>query len=275
MSKKLMSIIMLNWNRKHYSEQTLNRIVEATTIPHELILVDNGSEDGTREYLKGMENKTNAEKVTYVFNDKNLGVAGGRNSGLVVASGGYLVTIDDDILVPDRWDVLMAEACDKIPGLGITGVNVEPINFPIKKVNGVKVRPKQGNLGGACLCLPRRVFKRVGYYNYSSKDGGNLYGHEDSLMYYRLGHLGLISAYIVPHGVHLDTDQDKAYRAAKNEAHKKGSIQLNCMSAYLKKMRKTGDVYVSFDPDYEPPDKDIFTNKLIVGDRDGKTKNNT
>lgn len=260
MSNKLMSIVVLNWNRLHYTKQTVERIIEVTTIPHELILVDNNSyeESGVRQYLKSLDGKTNAEKVTYVFNDKNLGVAGGRNSGLVHATGDYLVTIDDDVFVPNKWDILMAEACDKIPKLGITGVNVEPAKYPARVYNGANVRPKSGNLGGACLCIPRRVFKSIGYYNYFST-----YGHEDCAMYYRLAHLGLMSAYIVPRGKHLDTDADKAYRKAKNDAHKRGSLQLQELSKYLKYMRSTGDVYVSFDPDCEPTDLKIFTNELI------------
>lgn len=255
-----MSIVVLNWNRLHYTKQTVERIIEATTIPHELIFVDNNSyeESGVRQYLKSLEDKTNAEKITYVFNDKNLGVAGGRNSGLVHATGDYLVTIDDDVWVPDSWDKLMAEACDKIPGLGITGVNVEPSNYAVKTISDVSIRPKNGNLGGACLCIPRRVFKRVGYYNYFST-----YGHEDCAMFYRLRQINLMSAYIVPRGKHLDVDADKAYRAAKNDAHKKGSIQLQELSKYLQYMRSTGDVHVSFDPNFEPTDLKIFTNDLI------------
>jgi len=175
MTNKLMSIVVLSWNRLHYTRQTIEQIIKVTTIPHEFVFVDNGSVDGTREYLKSLENKTNAEKVTYVFNDKNLGVAGGRNSGLVHASGDYLLTIDDDVLVPDNWDRDIVAACDKVPKLGITGVNVEPFKFPVKEINGVRIRPKNGNLGGACLCLPRRVFKRVGYYNTFGQ-----YAHEDN-----------------------------------------------------------------------------------------------
>lgn len=259
---KLMSVVMLNWNRLHYSKQTLERIIQASTMPIELIIVDNNSmpESGVRDYFNSI--KADLEKrfvkVIYVFNDKNLGVAGGRNSGLVHATGEYLVTIDDDVLVPDKWDVSMAEACDKIPGLGITGVNVEPNKYPSKVINGINVAPKNGNLGGACLCLPRRVFNRVGYYNYFST-----YGHEDCAMYYRLVKIGLASAYIVPRGKHLDVDADKAYRAAKNDAHKRGSVQLGELSKYLKYMRGSGDVYVSFDPNFEPADQKIFTNDLI------------
>lgn len=258
----LMSVVILNWNRLKYTKVTLERIIEASTIPMEIILVDNNSmeESGVRRYLLEMKDALEKKfiKVIYVFNDKNLGVAGGRNSGLVEASGDYLVTIDDDVWVPDNWDTLMAEACDKIPGLGITGVNVEPIKFPVKNINGVDVRPKQGNLGGACLCLPRRVFKRVGYYNYF-----NTYGMEDCAMYYRLTQMKLLSAYIVPKGKHLDTDSDKEYRKAKDKAQSKGSPQMSELSKYLKYMRSTGDTFVPFDPNYEPEDINIFTNDLI------------
>lgn len=248
MTDKLMSIVMLSWNRLHYSKQTLECIIKKTTIPHELIFVDNGSQDGTREYLKSMEHKTNAERVIYQFNDKNLGVAGGRNSGLVNAKGDYLVTIDDDVLVPDKWDILLSTACDKIPKLGITGVNVEPTKYQVREINGVRIRPKTiGNLGGACLCLPRRVFNRVGYYRVYGQ-----YGLEDSDMYVRLNKLGLMSAYIEPKGVHLDEDKDKVYRKVKNRAHLKGSSQLKAFAAAKIQYERTGSVYVpwsGYDPD--------------------------
>ncbi|MFA5023421.1 MAG: glycosyltransferase [Patescibacteria group bacterium] len=263
MSEKLLSIIILNWNRKHYSIQTIENLIKKTTLKHELILVDNNSsEPGLRDYLLEVKGNENTTKIQHVFNYKNLGVAGGRNSGLVKASGDYLMTIDDDIIVPDSYDKLFAEACDKIPKLGITGVCVEPDKYSDKIINGVRCRPKNGNLGGACLCLPRRVFEKVGFYNYFST-----YGHEDACMYYRLSYLGLISAYILPKGIHLDTDKDKAYRKEKNKAHQKGSSQLSALSRYLTNMRNTGNVFVTFDPNFEPCDQKIFTNDLILKDR--------
>lgn len=249
MSEKLMSIVILNWNRLHYTKQTLECLIKKTTIPHEFIFVDNGSEDGTREYLLDMKNKTNAERVIIQFNDKNLGVAGGRNSGLVHAQGDYLTTIDDDVLVPDNWDKHLALACDKIPKLGITGVNVEPIKYPVQEINGVKVRPKRnGNLGGACLCIPKRVFKRVGFYRVFGQ-----YGLEDSDYFVRLNHKGLLSAYIEPRGIHLDEDKDKVYRQIKNRAHMKKSEQLKAFAQAKVEYQKTGNVYVPYTP-YDPDD---------------------
>jgi len=260
---KLLSIVVLNWNRLHYTRQTIECLLKKTTVPHELILVDNNSTDesGIRNYLNQVSGNTNTKEIKLIFNNKNLGVAGGRNSGLSKATGDYLMTIDDDILVPDNYDIHFSKICDNIPKLGITGVNVEPIKYEVKEMNGIRFRPKNGNLGGACLCIPRRVFNTIGYYNYFST-----YGHEDAAMYYRLSTIGLISAYIEPRGVHLDNDSLIEYRAAKNKAHAKGSPQLSALSSYLKEMRATKNVYVPFNPDFNPADMKIFTNELISND---------
>jgi glycosyltransferase involved in cell wall biosynthesis len=252
----LLSIIVLNYRRLKYTRQTVECLLKKTTVPHELILVDNSAPQldnsplalETRAYLEGVVGNEHCVKVVKVFNEKNLGVAGGRNEGLRVAAGDYLLNIDDDVLVPDNYDRLLIEACDKIPKLGITGVNVEPVKYDLKNINGVNVRPKTvGNLGGAALCLPRRVFNRVGYYSAF----GN-YGLEDSLMYVRLKKLGLLSAYIEPRGVHLDTDAEKVYRAVKTRAQTKGSPQLKAFSQAKLEIEQTGNVYVpyvKFDPD--------------------------
>ena len=265
MAEKLMSIMVLNWNRKEYSSKTIENILQKTTVNHELILIDNNSteESGVRQYLSSVKGNTHTKEIKLVFNDRNFGVGGGRNMGLLRATGEYLCTIDDDVLVPDKWDLLIAEACDKIPKLGITGVNVEPIKFPVKIINGVKMRPKSSNLGGACLCLPRRVFKHVGFYM-----AENIYGMEDVEMRCRLDLAGLISAYIVPKGVHMDNDSLKEYRKVKNDAHARGSKQTSALSRFRRKLgeqfKKTGSLYVPFNPDnFKPVDEQVFTNELI------------
>lgn len=274
-SNKLMSIIVLSWNRLEYSKITIENIIKNTTVPHILVLVDNNSEKstGVRDYLHSItKQNTNAEDVIYVDNDKNLGVSNGRNSGINAVEQSkytqeYITTIDDDIVVPRMWDECMVKACDNIPKLGITGLNVEPFKYPVKVINGVRVRVKSaGNLGGATLCLPRRVFKRVGYYGFGR---GTLYGHEDSFMRYKMDMLGLISAYIEPQGVHLDKDKDKEYRKMKNNAHKKGSDQLKELSKAIREMKETGNIYTPYvdQNNYRPVDEKVFTNDLILKDR--------
>jgi GT2 family glycosyltransferase len=240
----MLSIIVLNYNRLHYTRQTIENLIAKTKVPHEFIFVDNGSIDGTREYLKSLEYKTNAVRVQYVFNEFNYGVAGGRNSGLLVAGGDYLMTIDDDILVPDNYDGYLIEACDKISGLGIVGVNVEKAKYkyPVVGVEGIQVRlKKKGNLGGACLCLPRRVFDRVGYF---APDF--VYGGEDCDMHIRLCMLGLLSVYIVPSGKHIDKKENKDYEMVKKYAHNPSSKSYQRVGTNEKKYKKTQSVYVPY-----------------------------
>lgn len=239
--KGLVSIIVLNYNRLEYTKKTISNLIDKTTVSHEFIFVDNGSVDGTREYLSSLEGKTNAQEVRCIFNPSNYGVAGGRNEGLLVANGEYLLTIDDDILVPDDYDTLVVQACDTIPDLGITGVSVERKNYPIKKLNGIEMQVKRGNLGGACLCMPRRVFEQVGYF---SPD--YVYGGEDCDMYSRMLRLKLISAYIIPKGIHMDENTNSNYVDLKKQAHKFGSKQFCRVGANLHQYKKTGEVYTPY-----------------------------
>lgn len=267
MSKNIMSIMVLSWNRLHYTKQTIERILQTTTTPNELILIDNNSteESGVRQYLRTVKGNAKTQNIKHVFNDRNFGVGGGRNTGLLVAEGDYLVNIDDDVWVPDRWDSLFKQACDKVSNLGITGVNVEPHKYPAKVINGVRLCSKAGNLGGACLCIPRRVFEKIGFYM-----AGSIYGMEDAEMKCRLDIVKLLSAYIEPRGKHLDADEMKEYRQLKNAAHIGGSIQRGALAQFRRNLidqhSKTGSVYVPFDPKtFSPVDEDIFTNDIIKG----------
>lgn len=264
-NKKHMSIIVLNWNRLEYTKATVERILEVTTVRHQLVFVDNNSleESGVRQYLDSVKGNRHTIDIVRQYNPTNMGVGGGRNMGLLKATGDYLVNIDDDVLVSAGWDKKLVEACDKVSRLGLTGVNVEPTNYPVKIFDGVRMRPKVGNLGGALLCMPRRVHKMLGFYM-----ADTIYGHEDSEMKIRLNMAGLRCAYVDDRAIHLDKDAEKAYRQEKNKAHTPGSKQLGAMARFRKRLReqheKTGSLYVPFDPNnFNPIDNQDFTNELI------------
>jgi len=247
----MLSIIVLNYNRLSLTKQTIENLIAKTSVKHEFIFVDNNSTDesGVKQYLKSLEHKTNAERVTCVFNKRNLGVAGGRNTGLRIARGDYLLTIDDDVLVPDYYDGYLIEACDKIPELGITGVCVEKLKrVATQEINGIKFRVKQGNLGGACLCMPRRVFNRVGYFRPDF-----VYGIEDVDMYLRLHTLRLKSLYIYPLGKHIDKRDNTKYEKLKRAAHKRSSSSFRKIGSNATTYKKTKQVYIPYkSPDINP-----------------------
>lgn len=67
----------------------------------EVVVVDNGSSDGTAGYLE--ELSAAEPRLKCVFNRQNRGYAGGNNDGIRAASGDYLVLLNNDTLVTPGW----------------------------------------------------------------------------------------------------------------------------------------------------------------------------
>lgn len=91
-----LSIIIITCNRKRMLTDCLNSIeqsVDDSPPDYEIIVVDNGSKDGTVEMLQ-----QDFPQVHVIANAKNLGVGPARNIGLSVSTGQYLFLLDDDTL---------------------------------------------------------------------------------------------------------------------------------------------------------------------------------
>ncbi len=89
-----LSIIVITWNELAKARRCLTSLVNRIDQQRdEVILVDNGSVDGTREMV-GAE----FPDVKYLGLNKNIGVGPARNRGIGIASGEYLMTLDNDTL---------------------------------------------------------------------------------------------------------------------------------------------------------------------------------
>lgn len=111
MNKKL-SIITLTYN--NLNETTIpfiKSLYEYTdTKLFELILVDNGSSDGTFEYLKRIE--TEKDNLTIIYNKENLGYSKGNNQGMKIAKGEFIALLNNDILLSPDWHIPLMEKLD-------------------------------------------------------------------------------------------------------------------------------------------------------------------
>ena len=115
----LASIIILALNQLEHTKKCVESLVAFTRNPFELILVDNGSTDGTAEYFAKLRSLHSNIKV--VTNRSNRGFAGGNNQGLAIAQGELLVLLNNDTIVTPGWLEGLTAPLLADKSIGLTG----------------------------------------------------------------------------------------------------------------------------------------------------------
>lgn len=112
-----LSIIILNYKTRGLVRQCLKHLVAARlTISHEIIVVDNASDDGVFEMLR-----TEFPFVKPVALPQNYGYAGGNNAGIKKSEGKYLMILNPDILLLDNGIEKMVAHLETQPNIAILG----------------------------------------------------------------------------------------------------------------------------------------------------------
>ncbi len=86
-----LSIVIVNYNGKHFLSGCLNSVEKFARCSHEVIVVDNASTDGSCEYLR-----ENFPHVRLIESKMNLGYSGGNNLGATQAQGDLLLLLNND-----------------------------------------------------------------------------------------------------------------------------------------------------------------------------------
>lgn len=114
-----LSIAIITWNSARHIRECLESVLESTThLSHEIILVDNGSTDQTREILTSYQE---LPQLRTIFLPANLGVAGGRNRCIREAQGKYIWLLDVDTVVNQEAVHTMFTYMEAHPECGICG----------------------------------------------------------------------------------------------------------------------------------------------------------
>lgn len=172
----LTSIIMLTFNEIWYTRQCLESIRVYTGVPYELVMVDNGSRDGTPQFL------TSLQGARVVLNSTNRGFAEGCNQGLAVAEGENILLLNNDTVVTPNWLANMLGCLYSREDIGLVG----PCSNHVGSGNQVEVKYNNMHemirfarsfnvpdpsrwcrhesywLSGFCLLGKKSVFDRVG-----------------------------------------------------------------------------------------------------------------
>ncbi|MEP9409901.1 MAG: glycosyltransferase [Candidatus Brocadia sp.] len=143
-SRKPVSIIILTWNALEYTKKCIDSIRHHTNYPHEIIFVDNASTDGTVEYLQKLIEENQIYKL--IKNQTNKGFAAGNNEGVAVASGEYVMLLNNDVLVSAGWLESLVLSLERDEKIGMVGPITNSIsgrqmvrNIPYADENGFHI----------------------------------------------------------------------------------------------------------------------------------------
>jgi GT2 family glycosyltransferase/glycosyltransferase involved in cell wall biosynthesis len=191
------SIIIPVIDKLAFTRQCLDRIARNTSreLAFEVIVVDNDSSDGTREYFSNTD--AVPVPVRYHRNAANLGFARANNIGAGLARGEYLLFLNNDTLVQPGWLTGMLRLRRSDPSIGIvgikqlfpytnviyhTGVVFAPGGHPVHlhphldaSVPYVNKEREYQAVNGACLLIDRSLFEACGGF-----DEGYRNGYEDT-----------------------------------------------------------------------------------------------
>lgn len=129
------SIIVVTFGNCAFTRLCLESIrVFTSEVEHEVVVVDNGSSDGTLETVERLAAQHG--RIRLIANRRNLGFAAAINQGARAARGQILCLLNNDTIVTPGWLETLAGAVWRTPGLGMVG--------PVTNAVGNEARTRAG-----------------------------------------------------------------------------------------------------------------------------------
>ena len=115
-----LSIVIVNYNVKHFLEQCLRSVQNAVNeIDTEIFVVDNNSVDGSNEMVKNL-----FPEVILIANSENVGFSTANNQAIEKSTGEYVLLLNPDTIVPENCFTKLLAFADSKPDLGGCGVHM-------------------------------------------------------------------------------------------------------------------------------------------------------
>jgi len=167
-----LSIVIINKNYLSYLKKCVNSCLnQITKYKYEVIIVDDGSTDGSTNYIKNIKDK----KIKF-FQTKNKGIEKAANKGFKKSNAKYVVRVDADDYLSKKFVNIMLGEINKSKNAFIYS-NYFIINSKKKyKMNlpsfDKKEIIKRGDFLATGTVYNRNIIKKIGYYNENIKNSG-------------------------------------------------------------------------------------------------------
>jgi GT2 family glycosyltransferase len=156
------SIVVPVYNQLSFTKGCLDSIRKYSE-PSEIIIVDNGSSDGTKEFLAACPD------IIVITNDNNRGFAGACNQGAKAAKGEWVVILNNDVVVSPNWLTGLVEFAETklldivTPAIREGEVNYDIISYSQEFIRTMAGVARIGEAVGICFMVRRQVFDIIGY----------------------------------------------------------------------------------------------------------------
>ncbi|MEX1030830.1 MAG: glycosyltransferase family 2 protein [Paenibacillaceae bacterium] len=167
---KKTSIIIPTFNGRELLKNCIYSIKKHTEQPYEIIIVDNGSSDGTADFCR-------QEQIDFISLATNLGFPIACNKGLRLASGESLLLLNNDVIVSRNWLDNMQRCLYSRRDIGIVGpltnyasgkqqidmpyTNVEQMSLELNEPDSTKWQ-QVDRIVGLCMLFKRELMENIG-----------------------------------------------------------------------------------------------------------------
>ena len=213
-------IVIPVWNKKELTERCINSIVQHTTYPYRVVAVDNGSEEPTKAYLKGLRERKDFQ-FQLIRNEKNLGNTAAGNQGMRASNSKYVLILDNDTVVTDGWLSELVRIAESDPKIGIASPTSNSFGAYKKKGQthneyaAELLSPKGGKYiettaaGGFAFMIKREVIEKIGMWDERFSPGY----FEDTEYSLRAIKNGYICA--IAEGSYIFHDEHRSFKKSK------------------------------------------------------------
>lgn len=189
------SLVIAAFNQIKFTQQCIDSLLrDNDRAPYEIIVIDNGSSDGTRQYLeaKARELDRSRDNLIPIFNEKNLGVAPAWNQGLRAAKGQSIGILNNDIVVSRGWYRGLLWAMENHrAGLISPYAQCGPLDYELEPRAERFTRRNLNTLWKdydfCAAVMSRGTFDKIGFFD----EGFLVGGYEDTDYVYRLREAGI------------------------------------------------------------------------------------
>ena len=182
-----LSIVVPTLNCLSLTRQLLTSFEDTKpTISYEVIIIDNASTDGTREFLGTLK-----KPYRVVFRDECYSYGANNNLGAEMANGELLVLLNNDLILTQNWLEPMLKLIESFDNIGCVGniqlrpetglidhagiaFNLDGVPFHIHKNRKKLPSPRYRECNavtGACIVIKKEIFKKIGGFDERYRNG--------------------------------------------------------------------------------------------------------